>query len=145
MFSDEELAFLRSQWLARLATVASDGQPTVDAVGFQFDGERFFIGGHNLPGSRKYRNIVAGNHKVALIADDVAATDPWTPRGIKVHGVAEIVARDGMFGTGDYFAVTPTVSWSWGIVAPAFGEQGAAWHKSIWETVAGDELPDKED
>ncbi|MCA9876205.1 MAG: PPOX class F420-dependent oxidoreductase [Thermomicrobiales bacterium] len=132
MFSAEELAYLRSQPLARLATVTPDGQPTVDAVGFQFDGDRFIIGGHNLSGSRKYRNVAAGNHQVALIIDDLAATDPWTPRGIKVHGVAEIVTRNGYFGPGDYVAITPEVAWSWGVVAPAFGAQGAAWNKTVW-------------
>lgn len=132
MLSEEEVAYLRSQRLARLATMAADGQPTVDAVGFQFDGERFVIGGHNLPGSRKYRNVAAGNRQVALIVDDLVGTDPWMPRGIKVHGIAEIEARDGMFGPGDYFVITPTVAWSWGVVAPAFGEQGAAWQKTVW-------------
>lgn len=132
MLTEEEQAYLASQRLARLATVAQDGQPTVDAVGFQFDGEHFIIGGHNLPASRKYRNITAGNHQVALIIDDVAGTDPWMPRGIKVHGTAEIVTQDGFFGPGDYFVITPTVSWSWGVVAPAFGQQGAAWKKTVW-------------
>jgi pyridoxamine 5'-phosphate oxidase family protein len=132
MLSEDEVANLRSQRLARLATVAADCQPTVDAVGFQFDGERFVIGGHNLPGSRKYRNVAAGNRQVALIVDDIVGTDPWTPRGIKVHGLAEIETRDGYFGPGDYFVITPTVAWSWGVVAPAFGEQGAAWRKTVW-------------
>ena len=132
MMVEEEIAYLQSQRLARFATVAQDGQPTVDAVGFQFDGERFIIGGHNLPASRKYRNITAGNHHVALIIDDVAETDPWTPRGIKVHGVAEIVTQDGFFGPGDYIGIVPTVSWSWGVVAPAFGQHGATWHRRDW-------------
>ena len=131
MFTDEEIAYLESQRLARLATVAADGQPTVDAVGFRFDGERFFIGGHELARSRKYRNIAAGNRLVALIVDDLAAVDPWTPRGIKVHGTAEIVTREGMFGPGEYFAIAPTVSWSCGIVAPAFAP-GVAPHRIVW-------------
>lgn len=123
MFTEEERAYLAEPRLARLATVAPDGQPTVDAVGFQFDGRQFFIGGRNLPASRKYRNIAAGQHEVALIVDDVVSTDPWAVRGIKVHGTAEIVERDGFFGPGQYFAITPRVSWSWGIVRPVF-EQG---------------------
>src|SRR5262249_50666271 len=115
-----------------LASVDGRGQPTVDAVGFQFDGERFFIGGRNLPGTRKFRNIAAGNRQVALIIDDLAASDPWTPRGIKVHGMAEIVTRDGFFGAGEYFAIKPTISWSWGILAPTFGAQGFAPHRIVW-------------
>jgi pyridoxamine 5'-phosphate oxidase family protein len=48
MFSEKECAFLQSQVLARLATVAVSGQPDVDAVGFGFDGERFYISGYAL-------------------------------------------------------------------------------------------------
>ena len=132
MLSDQEVAYLKSQRLARLATVAPNGQPTVDAVGFEFDGARFLIGGHNLPASPKYRNIDAGNHQVALIVDDLATTDPWTPRGIKIHGLAEIESRNGRFGPGDYLVIAPTIAWSWGILAPAFGEQGPARHKTVW-------------
>ena len=129
MFSDEELAFLRSQRLARLATVAIDGQPTVDAVGFQFNGARFFVGGHNLSGTRKYRNVAAGNRLVALIVDDLASIDPWMPRGIKVHSTAEIVSRDGRFGPGEYLAITPKLSWSWGIFSPTLAEGRFARHR----------------
>ena len=64
MFSEVEIAYLKSQFLARLATVSSDGQPTVDAVGFEFDGARFYIGGLALPSTRKYKNVASGNHKV---------------------------------------------------------------------------------
>ncbi len=38
MFSEQELAFLRALSLTRIATVDNDGQPTVDVVGFEFDG-----------------------------------------------------------------------------------------------------------
>lgn len=132
MFAAEEVEFLGTQRLARLATVAADGQPTVDAVGFQFDGRRFYIGGHNLPASRKYRNIASGNQQVALIIDDLVSVDPWTPRGIKLHGTAEIVERAGMFGPGHYFAISPLVSWSWGILAATFDEDRFASHKIVW-------------
>ena len=37
-FTDEESAYLRSQRLARIATVAPDGQPDVVPVGYEFDG-----------------------------------------------------------------------------------------------------------
>ncbi len=133
MFSDEEIAYLRSQRLARLATVAADGQPTVDAVGFLFDGGRFVVGGHKLAASRKYRNIAAGNRRVALIVDDVQEEGgARAPHGIKVHGTAELVAGDGYRGAGDYIVVTPLVSWSWGILAPTFQDGKFAPHKITW-------------
>ncbi len=42
MFSPQEQAYLQTQMLARLGTVAPDGQPDVDVVGFQFDGTHFY-------------------------------------------------------------------------------------------------------
>lgn len=117
MFSEAEIAYLKSQHLARLATVSNMGQPTADAVGFEFDGARFYIGGMALPASRKYKNVAAGNHKVSLIIDDLASVQPWKPRQIKVHGLADIVERDGRFGHKEYLAITPTVSWSFGLEA----------------------------
>lgn len=44
-FTDEEVVYLRSQGLARLATVADDGQPDVVSVAYEFDGESFWVGG----------------------------------------------------------------------------------------------------
>jgi pyridoxamine 5'-phosphate oxidase family protein len=76
--------------------------------------------------------VDAGNRRVALIIDDLASVQPWTPRGIKVHGSAEIVERDGVFGPGRYFAITPQVSWSWGIVGSAFEEGRFKPHKIVW-------------
>ena len=132
MFTPRERDYLQTQRLARLATVAADGQPTVDAVGFTFDDARFYIGGRNPLGTRKYRNVDAGNRRVALIIDDLASVQPWAPRGIKIHGSAEIVERDGMFGPGQYLAITPVVSWSWGIVGTSFEEGRFKPHKIVW-------------
>ena len=118
MFSEAERNYLKSQRLARLATVSSKGQPTADAVGFEFDGSRFYIGGLNLPGTRKYKNVAAGNPKVSLIIDDLESVQPWQPRQIKIHGLAEIVVRDGHLGHKEYLAITPTISWSFGVEEP---------------------------
>jgi len=131
MFSEAEIAYLNSQHLARLGTVSSKGQPTVDAVGFEFDGGRFYVGGIVLPASRKYKNVAAGNHKVSLIIDDLASVQPWKPRQIKVHGVADIVERDGRFGHKEYLAIRPTVSWSFGIEADENYQAGSFRPKKI--------------
>jgi pyridoxamine 5'-phosphate oxidase family protein len=37
-FSEDEVAFMASQPLARVATVDDDGQPDVVPVGYEFDG-----------------------------------------------------------------------------------------------------------
>ncbi len=129
MFSEQELAYLQSQRLARLATVGASGQPTVDSVGFSLDGGQVLIGTHSPVLTRKYRNVLNGNTRVALIIDDLASVQPWRPRGIKVHGTAEVVERNGHFGPGRYIVITPEVSWSWG-VEPQEGMAGAK--KTVW-------------
>jgi len=116
MFSDTEINYIKSQPLARLATVSPDGQPDVAPVGFQFDGQRFTIGGFDITRTFKYKNVKKGNVKVALVIDDLATVSPWKPRGIKIHGTAQIVESSGPA----YLIVTPERSWSWGVDAAAF-------------------------
>lgn len=131
MFTAKELAYVRSQSLLRLATVEPDGQPDVDAVGFEFDGQYFYIGGEVLQTSRKYKNVAAGNTKVSLILDDY--TESRAPRGIKLHGIAKIVRREGHLGLTEYIAVRPTVSWHWGIEGPPVFKNGVfTAPKTIW-------------
>jgi len=120
MFSEKEVTYLKSQPLARIATVSTDLQPDVAPVGLEFDGEYFYIGGHNPTVTRKYKNIKDGNSRVALVVDDLESIDPWNPRGVRIYGTAEIVERQGRFGRGVYLRITPEVSWSWNIEGPAF-------------------------
>lgn len=135
MFSNEELAYLAGQRLARIATVDTSGQPSVDAVGFAFDRDRFVVGGRNLPASRKHRNVVAGNTKVSVIVDDLRSVEPWRPRGIRVFGTASAVTRDGMFGHGDYLEIVPSITWSWGIVTghDDFRGDGFTPRRTVWD------------
>ena len=134
MFSEQELAFLRTQPLARLATVAVTGQPDVDAVGFAFENGRFSIGGYFLERTRKYKNIAAGQSKVSLLIDELRSLDPLEPRSIKLHGEAEILQlEEGFRGPGTYIVITPKVSWSSGIEGPAFQDGKPVIKKIIWE------------
>jgi pyridoxamine 5'-phosphate oxidase family protein len=133
MFSENELAYLRTQSLARLATVTPDGQPDVDAVGFEFDGQDFYISGHTLQTSRKYRNVVAGSTRVSLIIDD---KETEAPRGIKLHGIARVVQRNDPSGPTEYLAIRPTVSWHWGIDGPPTFKNGRfVTPKTIWSSL----------
>jgi PPOX class F420-dependent enzyme/OxyR family protein len=75
-FTEEEIGYLRIQRLARIATVAGDGQPDVMPVGYQFDGEYFYVGGMNPAKTRKFRNVRSGNTSVALIIDDLVSVNP---------------------------------------------------------------------
>ena len=99
-FTEDEVAYLKSQPLARLATVDADGQPDAVPVGFEFDGTYFYVGGRDPERTRKFLNVKAGQAKVALVVDDLVSTDPWTPRFLRVYGTAELTERPGRFGEG---------------------------------------------
>ena len=129
MFSEKEVNYLKSQRLARVATVSKGLQPDVAPVGFDFDGTYFYIGGLNLAKSLKYKNALE-NPKVSLVIDDLESINPWKPRGIKIHGVAEIVTRKGYAGAGEYIRIKPEVKWSWGIEEPAIKDGKAVMKKN---------------
>ena len=125
-FDDDELAYLAAQPLARLATVAEDGQPDVVPVAFELDGAVSWIGGPgaSVLATRKMRNIVAGNRAVCLVVDDLVSMEPFIARGIRVYGVADDpVERVGMMGPGHYVRITPTVSWSWNLEGAPAGDE----------------------
>lgn len=118
MFTEKEIEFLNSQDLLRIATFSEDGQADVAPVSFSLDGEKFIIPSLDMKRTLKYKNISAGNNKVALVVDDLLSTDPWQPRGIKIHGTAELVNSEGRLGKGLYIEVAPVKKWSWGINKP---------------------------
>ena len=119
-FSEDEVAYLRSQHLARIATVCPDGQPDVVPVGFEFDGTYVYVGGLDPAKTRKHRNVQAGNSTVALVVDDLVSTSPWTPRYLRIYGTADIVEREGRFGSSPYLRITPTISWSFNLDGAPF-------------------------
>lgn len=114
-FSEEEIAYMGSQRLARIATVDPEGQPGVAPVGFDLDGTHLSVGGKDPAKTRKYRNVEADNPKVALVIDDLAQRQPWTPRFLRIYGTAELAMRDGQFGHAPYLKITPTISWSFNL------------------------------
>jgi pyridoxamine 5'-phosphate oxidase family protein len=108
--TEDEIAYLGRQRLGRIATVSADGQPDVMPVGYQFDGTYFYVGGMNPVKTRKFRNVRAGSTKVALVIDDLVSVNPWTVRGLRIYGNAELLVREqGQFGPGEYMRITPTV------------------------------------
>jgi pyridoxamine 5'-phosphate oxidase family protein len=131
IFSQKEMEYLKSQRLARIATATvstTEGiQPDVVPVGYDFDGDYFYVGGMNLLKSAKYKNILK-NNKVALVIDDLKSIDPWDPRGMRVYGIADIVTRQGGYMENTdhpnphYIRITPKKKWSWGIEEPVFVE-----------------------
>ena len=125
MISKLEADYLKTQRIARLASVSPRGQPEVSPVGFEWDGKDFYVGTHDprfFAHSQRVKNITRGNSHVSLVVDDLVSVNPWKVRGVKVLGDAKIVGHTGMFGKGKYLRITPRVSVSWGI-DPASGRQ----------------------
>ena len=60
MFTENEIAYINSQRLGRIATVNADGQPDVVPIGYEFDGSIFYIGGRFLPQTRKFKKFSPG-------------------------------------------------------------------------------------
>jgi pyridoxamine 5'-phosphate oxidase family protein len=105
MFTDEELAYLESQRIGRLATSQPDGTLQNNPVGFGVNKElgTIDIGGYNMARSRKFRNVAA-NGQAAFVVDDVYSTDPWRVRFLEIRGHAEAItapadASDQMGGS----------------------------------------------
>lgn len=136
MFSKPEVDYLKSQRLARFASVNSNGQPDVVPVGFEFDDKYFWIGSHDQKIfflGMKYKNVKSGNRLVSLTVDDLESVNPWRPRSIKVYGMAEIMDHEGIFGKGKYIRVTPRITWSAGLPGLELGKN--QWRlKTVHET-----------
>ncbi|HYY90501.1 MAG TPA: PPOX class F420-dependent oxidoreductase [Candidatus Dormibacteraeota bacterium] len=130
MFSEAEIQYMKSQRLARIATVNSKGQPDVVPVGFEFDGKYFWVGSHSQDiflTTWKYHNVKNGNKHVALTIDDLESVNPWRPRAVKVYGTAEVADHNGQFGLGKYLKISPKLSWSFGV--PGLESQGPGWNR----------------
>ena len=93
-FTPEEIAYLQSQRLGRLATVSEKGEPHVVPVGFRYNPEQdsIDIGGHNIVPTKKYRDAVRYG-RVAFVVDDVLP--PWKPRMIEVRGTVQGLLEGG--------------------------------------------------
>ena len=93
-FTPEEIAYLQSQHLGRLATVSENGDPHVVPVGFRYNPEQdsIDIGGHNIVSSKKYRDAVRYG-RVAFVVDDVVP--PWQPRMLEVRGTVKGLPEGG--------------------------------------------------
>jgi pyridoxamine 5'-phosphate oxidase family protein len=131
-FTAAEVGYLASQPLGRLATVGADGRPHVMPVGVFHDPETgtLVIGSAaNMPASKKFRDAQV-NPDVAVVVDDLASSEPWTPRGIEVRGRAVAHLSGGTelgrrLGAGfpfheAYLAIHPRRVVAWGIDTDSF-------------------------
>ena len=133
MLTEKETQYVNSQRLARIGTVTAEGQPDVSPVGFDFDGQYFYVGDGENQNSRKFLNIRKGNDKVAMAIDDVNPEDPDDIRGMKIYGSADFVEREeGYVGKNEYIRIKPDVTWSWGVEAPTFEDKKFVVNKTHW-------------
>ncbi|MFC8511828.1 pyridoxamine 5'-phosphate oxidase family protein [Streptomyces sp. NPDC057257] len=127
-FTDDEAAFLNSHKrpIGCLATVSPDGHPDVVGVSYEFDGTYLYIGGLNQLKSRKYRNVLAGNTKVAFFLESFDQEKPQQLQWLRIYGTADLVERKGRFdsiATGaaedrdssQYIRITATTSWAFNL------------------------------
>ena len=93
-FTAEELAYLQTQRLGRLATINKRGEPQVAAVGFHYNPEFDVIDitGHGMEKSQKFRNV-ARNGLVSFLVDDVQP--PWKTRSMEIRGRGEALDEGG--------------------------------------------------
>ena len=117
--TDLERAYLDSQRLGRLATLAPDGYPQNNPVGFRYNAElgTIDIGGHRLGDSRKFHNIQE-YPKVSFVVDDIASVQPWHVRGVEIRGEAETVEGQQPWlpgFSGELIRIHPRRVRSWGL------------------------------
>lgn len=86
----EQIDYLHTQHLGRLATVRPDGTPQNNPVGFHYNADlgTIDIAGWNMGASRKFRNLTTNAH-VAFVVDDIASVQPWRVRCLEIRGTAE--------------------------------------------------------
>jgi pyridoxamine 5'-phosphate oxidase family protein len=105
-FSNQEIEYLQSQRLGRLATLGADGDLHVVPVGFRYnpDEDTIDIGGHN-------------HGRVAFVVDDVLP--PWRPRFVEMRGTVQAFLEGGeTINIGfnpEMLRLTPTYIVSFGI------------------------------
>ncbi|MBF6339428.1 PPOX class F420-dependent oxidoreductase [Nocardia abscessus] len=97
----EQIDYLHTQQLGRLATVRPDGTPQNNPVGFRYNADlgTIDIAGWNMGASRKFRNLATNDH-VAFVVDDVASVQPWRVRCLEIRGTAEALTDVDPYITG---------------------------------------------
>lgn len=111
-FTQPELGYLTgARRLGRLATVGADGTPHVVPVGFAYDArtDAIVVRGRDMARSKKFRDA-RRTGRAAIVVDDLASIDPWSPRGVEVRGRAEAI--DGEEPT---IRIHPDRVVSWGL------------------------------
>jgi PPOX class F420-dependent enzyme/OxyR family protein len=127
VFTEAEIAYLRGQTLARLATVGRDGQPHVVPLTFHFntDEDTIDVGGINFGETKKWRDALH-HPKVTFLLDDTP--ERGRARALEVRGTAEphpsggeaINPRFPNFAP-EFLRIRPTRIVAWGLETDAGG------------------------
>jgi pyridoxamine 5'-phosphate oxidase family protein len=91
-----QIAYLASQRLGRIATAGADHKPHVVPTSFHHNEAlgAVDVGGMHVATTKKYRDVQATGW-AAIVVDDLASIDPWTPRMLEIRGRAEAVPTGG--------------------------------------------------
>jgi pyridoxamine 5'-phosphate oxidase family protein len=105
--SAPQIEYLASQRLGRIATAGADHKPHVVPTSFRYNADlgTVDVGGLHVADTKKYRDVQA-NGWAAIVVDDLASVDPWTPRFLEIRGRAEAIPSGGAHlgpGFGDSF------------------------------------------
>ena len=130
VFTEEEIEYLQSQALARIATVGPDGHPHVIPVTFRFNEEldTIDIGGIAFGEGKKWRDAKQ-NPKVTFLLDDTFGSGKdRQARALEVRGQAELHETGGSeinprfpnFAP-QFFRIRPKRIVSWGLNDAARG------------------------
>ena len=88
-FTPDELAYLATQRLGRLATMAPHGDLQNNPVSFHVNTDGTIdIPGRQMGKSRKFRNVRT-HPQVAFVVDDIVSVSPWQVRCLEIRGEAE--------------------------------------------------------
>jgi pyridoxamine 5'-phosphate oxidase family protein len=117
-FTPQEIEYLQTSRLGRMATVGQKGDLHVVPVGFRYNPEQdtIDIGGHNIAATKKFRDALK-HGRIAFVVDDVRP--PWRPRFVEVRGTVKHLIEGGKainqgFAS-DILRLTPTYIVSFGI------------------------------
>ncbi|MGB8648451.1 MAG: PPOX class F420-dependent oxidoreductase [Anaerolineae bacterium] len=87
-FTPQEIEYLQTNRLGRMATVDQKGDLHVVPVSFRYNPEQetIDIGGHNIVPTKKFRDALK-HGRIAFVVDDVLP--PWKPRFVEVRGTVK--------------------------------------------------------
>jgi pyridoxamine 5'-phosphate oxidase family protein len=93
-FTEQEIGYMASQRLGRIATVGADGQPHVVPTSFRYNPEHdaIDVGGLRMSQTKKFRDVQRTG-RASIVVDDVLP--PWKPRMIEIRGRADTQPTGG--------------------------------------------------